>query len=170
MYTTATFQITINYYLFNCVHVYCWQHIMHHIRYSRIKRFCAELLIYIHKVLCSVYNIILFSFTTIFPYYVGPTEHNDISGSSAATSSRYCEHMTALRGKLPVLAAVLRLEAATLVLGIRAWQHDHLLHKAMANSTHRKRLQSSSHPPRSTTSVIRSLTRDSEALNTISVG
>ena len=34
----------------------------------------------------------------------------------------------------------LRREAATLVLGRRACQHDHLLHDVMGNSTHRKRL------------------------------
>ena len=48
--------------------------------------------------------------------------------------------------QLPVLAEIappaLRREAATLVLGRRACQHDHLLHDAMENSTHRKRLKS----------------------------
>ena len=48
--------------------------------------------------------------------------------------------------QLPVLAEIappaLRREAATLVLGRRACQHDHLLHDVMENSTHRKRLKS----------------------------
>ena len=48
--------------------------------------------------------------------------------------------------QLPVLAEsappALRWEAATLVLGRRACQHDHLIHDAMANATHRKRLKS----------------------------
>ena len=48
--------------------------------------------------------------------------------------------------QLPVLAEIApparRREAATLVLGRRACQHDHLLHDAMENSTHRKRLKS----------------------------
>ena len=47
--------------------------------------------------------------------------------------------------QLPVLAEIappaLRLEAATLVLSRRACQHDHLLHDAMENFTHRKRLK-----------------------------
>ena len=37
---------------------------------------------------------------------------------------------------------VLRREAATLVLGRRACQHDHLLHDVIKHSTHRKRLKS----------------------------
>ncbi len=48
--------------------------------------------------------------------------------------------------QLPVLAEIappaLRQEAATLVLGQLACQHDHLLHRVMENSTHRKRLKS----------------------------
>ena len=48
--------------------------------------------------------------------------------------------------QLPVLAEIappaLRWEAATLVLGRCACQHDHLLHDVMENSTHRKRLKS----------------------------
>ena len=48
--------------------------------------------------------------------------------------------------QLPVLAEIappaLRREAATLVLGRRACQHDHLLHDVMGNATHRKRLKS----------------------------
>ena len=48
--------------------------------------------------------------------------------------------------QLPVLAEIappaLMREAATLVLGRRACQHDHLLHDVMENSTHRRRLKS----------------------------
>ena len=48
--------------------------------------------------------------------------------------------------QLPVLAEIappaLRREAATLVLGRREGQHDHLLHDVMENATHRKRVKS----------------------------
>ena len=77
--------------------------------------------------------------------------------------------------QLPVPAEIappaLRREAATLVLGRRACQHDHPLHDVMENSTHRKRLVTSpSHSPCSITSVLCPSTRDGETLHTCKVG
>ena len=61
--------------------------------------------------------------------------------------------------QIPVLAEIappaLRREAATLVLGRRTCQHDHLLHDVKEKSTHR-----------TTTSVLSPSTRDGETLDT----
>ena len=69
----------------------------------------------------------------------------DVSLNVALRTPTGCLRPTQV-DQLPVQAEnappTLRREAATLVLGRRAFQHDHLLHRVMENSTHRKRLNS----------------------------
>ena len=66
----------------------------------------------------------------------------DIGLNASLRTITGCLHPTQV-DQLPVLAPpALRREAATLVLGRRACQNDHLLHDVMENSTHRKRLKS----------------------------
>ena len=69
----------------------------------------------------------------------------DVSLNAALRTITVCLRPTQV-DPLPVLAEIappaLRREAATLVLGRRACQHDHLLHDVMEKSTHRKRLKS----------------------------
>ena len=70
----------------------------------------------------------------------------DVSLNAALHTITGCLHPTQV-DQLPILAqiappALLRREGATLVLGRRACQHDHLLHDVMENSTHRMRLKS----------------------------
>ena len=69
----------------------------------------------------------------------------DVSLNAALRTITGCLRSTQVE-QLPVLAEIappaLRREAATLVLGCRACQHDHLLHDVVENSNHRKRLKS----------------------------
>ena len=69
----------------------------------------------------------------------------DISLNAALRTITGCLRPTQVE-QLPVLAEIappaLRREAATLVLGRRACQHDHLLHDVVENSNHRNRLKS----------------------------
>ena len=69
----------------------------------------------------------------------------DVSLNAALRTITGCLRPTQVE-QLPVLAEIappaLRREAATLVLGRRACQHDHLLHDVVENSNHRKRLKS----------------------------
>ena len=69
----------------------------------------------------------------------------DVSLNAALRTITRCLRPTQVE-QLPVLVEIappaLRREAATLVLGRRACQHDHLLHDVVENSNHRKRLKS----------------------------
>ena len=69
----------------------------------------------------------------------------DVSLNAALRTITGCLRPTQVE-QLPVLAEIappaLRREAATLVVGRRACQHDHLLHDVVENSNHRKRLKS----------------------------
>ena len=90
---------------------------------------------------------------TTTAHQLGPLLQLNVEGFTAAKKQvveQLARNNKGLRptpvDQLPVLAEIappaLRREAATLVLGRRACQHDHLLHDVMENSNHRKRLKS----------------------------
>ena len=101
----------------------------------------------------------------------------DVSLNAALRTITGCLRPTQVE-QLPVLAEIappaLRREAATLVLGRRACQHDHLLHDVVENSNHRKRLKSrrplTHHAQQLVSSVPPPPTRDGETLDTCKVG
>ena len=73
------------------------------------------------------------------------TRHVDVGLNASLRTITGCLRPTPV-DQLPVLAEIdppaMMREAASLVLGRRVCQHDHLLHYVMDNSTHRKRLKS----------------------------
>ena len=100
----------------------------------------------------------------------------DVSLNAAIRTITGCLRPTQIE-QLPVLAEIvppaLKREAATLVLGRRACQHDNLLHDVVENSNHRKRLKSRrplTHHAQQLVVSVPPPTRDGETLDTCKVG